>query len=206
MKKNVFYFTMLLFFLLSCNNEPDYSYSSNYVKTYLYNISGVKIYRDLKINNKINLEIIGEESDYYDLNEGKYQFFSQLFCDNYYNKPFVLMFGEPVIADTITTIQVVCEQSYDDTHLAGDIINDVIEVTGASVKEYIASGYQSSPYLVYKESLELFNSRKDKVLITYNLSMTFTSMPSIIGQYNISVIGYNGSKELFKNHFQYLYE
>lgn len=206
MKKQLFCATVLFFFLLSCDNEPDYSYSPNYIKTYLYNISGVKIHRDSKVNNKIDLEFVGEEAGYYDPDRGKYQMFSQLFCDDYYNKPFVLMFGEPVVADTITHIEVICEQSYDAAHPAGDVINDVVEITVASVKEYIISGYQRSPYLTYKETLDAFNSRKDKVLITSNMSMIFTSMPSIKGEYNISITGYNDFKELFKKQFQYLYE
>ena len=196
MKTSALFCFILL--LTSCSNSSEYGDSSNYLSTYVYDVNQAKIIPNNSDEVYYSLYMNGSQAKWGDLNKQKYNSFAKLFNDESFNKSFIYMFTQPVLADTITKIDFICKQAFDVNHSQNSNINDLINISSCSVKEYLESGYTlNETFKVTREPLTSFNRRKH-ILMTSGFTFSFTQSPENLNSCDIICKVYRNNDLIFE--------
>ncbi len=118
----------------------DATFQKRYITHYLYP-NAIRVVSSSK--NIFRIEFIGESISNRN-NPKSYKLLSEYFGDTSYNRyvgggPY----GNEVIAEPLSFIEIRTLQDYDAKHKAGDVANDLVRVSCRSVYDFIQSGYRN---------------------------------------------------------------
>jgi hypothetical protein len=199
-------FLVALCILSSCgSDDPHYEKSSYYITNYLYDIDGAGVHMADYAPKTLSITLSGKVVNRYGLGDSFdiHKSFSEKFKDTSFNKSSIKMFIEPVIADTITQINIFCKQAFDSDHPANSNINDIVQLRYTSVKSYIESHYSNSKgYEIIQEPLNTFNKKTENILFSAYMSIVLDNLPEESGDYDFTIEAFCKDQILFSVEYQ----